>query len=50
MLQESQVERSEHQDNPYIRHQPFPEKVPEEQDVRADYDGYQQHNDDCENV
>ena len=31
ILQKSQVERSEHQDDSYIHHQPFPEPVPEEQ-------------------
>ena len=46
MLQKSQVERTEYQDNSYIHHQPFPEMVPEEQDIHADYNGYQQHNDD----
>jgi hypothetical protein len=42
MLQESQVERCEHQDDSYIHHQPFPEPVPEEQDIHTDYDGCQQ--------
>jgi hypothetical protein len=44
MLQESQAERCEYQDNSNIHHQPFPEQVSEEQDIHGDYDGYQQHN------
>jgi hypothetical protein len=43
MLQKSQVERYEHQDDSNIRHQPFPEPVPEEQDIYTDHDGYHQH-------
>jgi len=45
MLQEPQVERSEHQDDSYIHHQPFPEPepVPEEQDIHTDHDSCQQH-------
>jgi hypothetical protein len=49
-LQEPQIERREHQDNPDIYYQPLPEVVPEEQDVRADHDGYQREHvkhDDC---
>ena len=41
MLQESQVERREHQDDSNVHHQPLPEPVPEEQDVDGDHDGYQ---------
>jgi hypothetical protein len=40
-LQEPQTERREDQDNPDVCYQPFPEVVPEEQDVHADHDGYQ---------
>lgn len=50
MLQESQGERSEYQNNSYIHHQTFPEKVSEEQDIHADYDGYQEHDDNRYNV
>jgi hypothetical protein len=39
MLQESEVERYEYQDDPYIRCQPFPEKVSEKQNIHGDYDG-----------
>jgi len=39
--QEPQIERREYQDNSDVYHQPFPEPVPEEQDVHADNDGYQ---------
>jgi hypothetical protein len=37
--QESQVERYEHQDDPNIHRQPFPESVSEEREIYADYDG-----------
>src|ERR1035437_10604245 len=40
-LQEPQIERREHQDNPDVYHQALPEPMPEEQDVHADHDGYQ---------
>src|SRR5262249_3895131 len=49
-LQEPQIERCEHQDYSNVHHQPFPEPVPEEQDVHADNDGYQREHvkhDDC---
>src|SRR5262249_54615210 len=49
-LQEPQIERCEHQDYSDVHHQPFPEPVPEEQDVHADNDGYQREHvkhDDC---
>lgn len=41
-LQEPEVERDEHQDNPDVCYQALPDLVlvPEEQDVRADHDGY----------
>jgi hypothetical protein len=38
---EPQIERPEHHNNSNVRYQPFPEPVPEEQDVHADHDGYQ---------
>jgi hypothetical protein len=41
MFDESQAKRCEYQDDPHIRHQPLPEKVPEEQDIHGDYDGHQ---------
>ena len=37
MPEESQVERSENQDNSNIHHQPFPESVSEEHEVYSDY-------------
>jgi hypothetical protein len=40
-LQEPQIERREHQDNPDVYHQALPEPMPEDQDVHADHDGYQ---------
>lgn len=40
-LQESQIERPEHQDDADVHHQPLPYPVPEEQDVDADHDSYQ---------
>src|SRR5262245_27958879 len=49
-LQEPQIERSEHQDNSDVHHQPFPEPVLKEQDVHADNHGYQREHvkhDDC---
>jgi hypothetical protein len=39
-LQQPQVERREHQDDPDVHHQSLPEPVPEEQDVHADHDGH----------
>ena len=39
-LQEPQIERHEHQDNPDVHYQPRPELVPEEQDVNANHDAY----------
>lgn len=41
MLQESQVERGEHQDDSNVHQQPLPEPMPEEQDVDGDYGSYQ---------
>ena len=38
-LQEPQIERREHQDNPDVCDQALQESVPEEQDVHADYRG-----------
>ena len=49
-LQEPQIERREHQDNPDVYHQALPEPMPEEQDVHADHDGHQHEHakhDDC---
>src|SRR5664279_2699168 len=40
MLQEPEIERPEHQDDPDVGHQPLPEVVPEEQDVHANHDDY----------
>src|SRR4029077_4595349 len=40
-LQEPEIERPEHQDNPDVCYQPPPGLVPEEQDVRTDNDGDQ---------
>ena len=40
-LEEPQIERREHQDNPDVYRQALPEPMPEEQDVHADHDGYQ---------
>jgi hypothetical protein len=40
-LQEPEIKRSEYEDNSDVYYQPFPELVPEEQDVHADHDGYQ---------
>jgi hypothetical protein len=40
-VQEPQIERPEHQDYSDVHHQPLPEPIPEEQDIQADYDGYQ---------
>jgi len=37
MLQEPEIERPEHQDDPDVGHQPLPEVVPEEQDVHANH-------------
>lgn len=39
-LQEPEVERDEHQDNPDVCYQPLPDLIPEEQDVRADHHSY----------
>jgi len=42
--EKSQVESREHQDNPNIYCQPFPESVSEEREIHADYDGrHRQH-------
>jgi len=40
-IQETEVERPEHQDDPDVHRQPLPEPVPEEQDVHANHNGYQ---------
>lgn len=36
-LQESQVERQEHQNDSDVHHQPLPQTVPEEQDIYAEH-------------
>ena len=49
-LQEPEIERREYQDDSDVDYQPLPDVVPEEQDVRADHDGYQRDHvkhDDC---
>jgi hypothetical protein len=43
MPQESKVESCEHQDNPNIHRQPFPESVSEEQQIYSDYGSYHGH-------
>lgn len=43
MLQESQVERCKHQNDSNIHYQPFPESVPEEQEIYTDDDGCHRH-------
>src|SRR5450631_1988408 len=40
MLQEPEIERPEHQDDPDVGHQPLPELVAEEQDVQGNHDDY----------
>jgi hypothetical protein len=40
MLQKSQAERREDQDNSNIYDQPFPKVVPEEKDIHTYYDGH----------
>ncbi|MGF6413972.1 hypothetical protein [Paraburkholderia sp. MM5482-R1] len=44
VVQKSQIEGCKHQDNADVRHQPFPEPVPEEQQIYANDNGYQHHN------
>jgi hypothetical protein len=42
--QESQVDRSEHQDDSNIHHQAFPESVSEEREIYTNYEGcHRQH-------
>jgi hypothetical protein len=41
--EKSQVESSEHQDNPNIHDQPFPESVSEERKIYTDYNGRHRH-------
>jgi hypothetical protein len=44
MSEESQVERSEHQDNSNIQYQPFPESVSKERKIHPDdQDDHRQH-------
>jgi hypothetical protein len=40
----SQVESCEHQDDANVHHQPFPEMVSEERDIRSDYNDCHHHN------
>jgi hypothetical protein len=43
-VQEPEVKRPEHEDNPDVYCEPLPELVPEEQDVHGDHDGdHRQH-------
>jgi hypothetical protein len=42
MFQESEIEGREYQNDPYIYRQPFPESVPEEQNIDSDDHGCQQ--------
>jgi hypothetical protein len=41
VLEESHIERREHQNNADIHHQPFPESVPKEKYVHGNDNGYQ---------
>jgi hypothetical protein len=41
-LYESQIEGCKYQNNTDIRHQAFPESIPEEQQIHSNYNGYQQ--------
>jgi hypothetical protein len=43
--QKSQTEGCKHQHDADIRHQPFPESMPEEQQIQADDNGNHDHND-----
>jgi hypothetical protein len=43
MPEESKVEGSEHEDNPDIHYQPFPEKVSEEREIYTDDNGCHRH-------
>jgi hypothetical protein len=43
LLEESQVESCEHQDNANIHHQSFPESVSEEHEIYADYNRCHRH-------
>jgi hypothetical protein len=44
VLQKSQIEGREHQDNADVRHQPFQESMPEEQQIHTDDNEYQRRN------
>ena len=46
--QEPQTKGREHQDDPYVYYQPFPELVLEEQDVHTDHDGHQREHVKCD--
>jgi hypothetical protein len=41
VLYESQIEGCKHQDNADVHYQPFPESIPKEEQIHANYDGYQ---------
>jgi hypothetical protein len=43
VLKESQIEGCKHQKDSDVHHQPFPEMVPEDQDIYSDDDGYHRH-------
>lgn len=44
ILYESQIEGRKHQDNTDVRHQPFPESIPKEEQIYTNYYGYQHAN------
>jgi hypothetical protein len=46
MFQESQVERTKHQDDAYIGHEPLPEAIPKDEEIDADHN--HDHYDDIE--
>src|SRR5262245_50499382 len=43
MLQESEIKGHEYQDDSDVHRQPFPKRVPEEEEIDGDDDGCQQH-------
>ncbi|HTW28900.1 MAG TPA: hypothetical protein VME92_17370 [Acetobacteraceae bacterium] len=44
MPQEPQIKGRKHQDDPDVNDQPFPESIPEEQEIHTDDNGDQHHN------
>jgi hypothetical protein len=44
VLHKSQIESREHEDDADIRHEPFPEALPEEQHIYTDDNDYQHRN------